>query len=287
MRPVFSLTLNIMLLIFSGAGIIPSFRLAFMTIDKSARSVRFLTAIINVALFSLAGIALVERLEAFGLIPSRIEGLVQLSLGMDIFLVISSASVFFQLYNANEKIHHLTRIYNEVVDLRQAAFFDSVTRLHNRRALSSASSSSDWEASCVIMIDIDDFKIYNDTYGHVEGDNLLARLGDCILRSIQPGDMAFRYGGEEFLIICPEANLSRGCKVAAKIQEVISNLDKKYGTITVSMGLAAREVNEELEDVISRADIALYEAKDRGKNRIIIFDENNTLTAHTSGLISL
>ena len=121
----------------------------------------------------------------------------------------------------------------------------------------------------VIMLDVDLFKAYNDTYGHLAGDQVLRKIGDCIVDSIRTVDIAFRYGGEEFTVILPEAHLDDACKVAERIRQIIeSKLSSSAMPITVSLGVATWPSDGLMrEEVIACADAALYRAKQTGRNR--------------------
>ncbi len=121
----------------------------------------------------------------------------------------------------------------------------------------------------LIMLDVDLFKTYNDTYGHLAGDKILRNIGDYIKGSIRTVDMAFRYGGEEFAIILPEAQLDDAYKVAERIRKTIeSKMTSSAMPITVSLGVANWPSDGLMkEEVIDCADAALYRAKQTGRNR--------------------
>jgi len=121
----------------------------------------------------------------------------------------------------------------------------------------------------LIMLDVDLFKAYNDTYGHLAGDKVLRKIGDYIKGSIRTVDMAFRYGGEEFVIILPEAQLNDAYKVAERIRKTIeSKMTSSAMPLTVSLGVANWPSDGLMrEEVIACADAALYRAKQTGRNR--------------------
>ncbi len=126
----------------------------------------------------------------------------------------------------------------------------------------------------LLMLDIDDFKQHNDAFGHPEGDKVIATLADVIRQSIRETDVAFRYGGEEFAVILPGADLERGRIAAERIRIAFShrifsprsgaNLHK-----TVSLGLARAADGDTAAALIERADGALYVAKRAGKDRVV------------------
>ena len=122
---------------------------------------------------------------------------------------------------------------------------------------------------CLIMLDIDLFKAYNDIYGHLAGDEVLRRIGGYIDSSIRSIDLAFRYGGEEFAIILPETQLDDAYRVAERIRKTIeSKTSSRAMLVTVSLGIANWPVDGVMkEEIITRADAALYRAKQTGRNR--------------------
>lgn len=129
---------------------------------------------------------------------------------------------------------------------------------------------------CVIMTDVDDFKHFNDTYGHVVGDLILKETAKILKTHLSPRDVAARYGGEEMIIFIKNASLETGKGIAEEIRKKIESLaikgEKKSYKITVSLGVSAFDSNDENEDsVIKRSDIALYHAKEMGKNCTMSF----------------
>tara|TARA_R110001583_G_scaffold103568_1_gene250850 strand:- start:369 stop:1214 length:846 start_codon:yes stop_codon:yes gene_type:complete len=126
----------------------------------------------------------------------------------------------------------------------------------------------------LLMMDIDDFKIVNDTYGHQLGDNVLKIIGSTINSLVRKMDLPARYGGEEFAVIMPDANQEQVFNVAERIRKEISQLKFEDFSITISIGIGriSREIKTP-EKLLKAADNALYQAKDKGKNRVIINKE--------------
>ena len=128
----------------------------------------------------------------------------------------------------------------------------------------------------VMMLDLDDFKAFNDTYGHVEGDECLRKIGQALKRCVQrKSDLVARYGGEEMVVVLQETTQENFLKVAENIRLEIYNLmvpneKTKYGVITVSIGAVLCKVKprQTAEELLLLADHALYEAKSKGKNRV-------------------
>ncbi len=124
---------------------------------------------------------------------------------------------------------------------------------------------------CLLMLDIDDFKRINDQYGHVVGDEVLMRVGQCINMSVREMDLAARYGGEELAVIMPSTNLKQANKIAQRIRKRIAKLSFDGFSITVSGGVAQCCDNAITlpQQLIEMADKLLYQAKAQGKNQIL------------------
>ena len=119
------------------------------------------------------------------------------------------------------------------------------------------------------MLDIDNFKFYNDHHGHPEGDNLLRKIAETIKQTLRSVDEISRYGGDEFSVILPETSAEQAHGVALKLLEAVAKLQLKE-KVGISIGIA--EHNESLDrlELVSRADRALYRAKREGKNRVCL-----------------
>jgi len=126
----------------------------------------------------------------------------------------------------------------------------------------------------LLMMDIDDFKIVNDSYGHQLGDNVLKKIGNIINSIVRKMDLPARYGGEELAVIMPDANREQVFKVAERIRKAISQLKFEDFSVTISIGISrfGRDINTS-EKVLKAADNALYDAKNKGKNRVIMNKE--------------
>ncbi len=125
------------------------------------------------------------------------------------------------------------------------------------------------EIFSVIIFDIDNFKLLNDTYGHLVGDSVLKSIAKEIKRVIRRSDILGRYGGEEFLIILPKTK--DPYSVAEKIRKVIESMDLEKGIrVTISVGGTVYKKGDTVDSIISRADEALYLAKQSGKNQTVI-----------------
>lgn len=121
----------------------------------------------------------------------------------------------------------------------------------------------------VILLDIDWFKRVNDTYGHLAGDAILVRVGEILRTHVRETDTVGRWGGEEFMIVCPETDAAGAHQVAIKIQSMIQrHVFEHVRDLTCSFGISECRDGDRVEDVVGRADDALYRAKEEGRNRI-------------------
>jgi diguanylate cyclase (GGDEF)-like protein len=129
----------------------------------------------------------------------------------------------------------------------------------------------------LLMIDVDHFKLYNDTYGHPEGDVCLSRLGEALSAiADETNGFAGRYGGEEFCLLLPNFNAARALQVGEMVRAAIQDLGMPHSTsvyqyVTVSVGVACTTPSdaEQPKDLIEAADAALYAAKHRGRNAVV------------------
>ena len=165
--------------------------------------------------------------------------------------------------------------------IRQQAITDGLTGLANRKAFDEQmgrivnDAKRDGEIFSLIMIDIDHFKSFNDKYGHQVGDQVLRLVAMTLISEVKGQDMAARYGGEEFAIILPGTNgnaasaAAENLRKAVEKKEVINRAtDENLGQITISLGVAQYYGGgETMEDLIRRADIALYQSKNKGRNQ--------------------
>jgi len=160
------------------------------------------------------------------------------------------------------------------------ANIDSLTRLHNRRWIDQnlprafETCVADKVPLCLMMLDIDHFKKYNDDNGHLAGDVCLKAVAEAIRISTRPSDLLGRFGGEEFVILLPDTNI-QGCEgVANRIKdevektEIKGNRQETLPSVTISIGVSEGKPDTFYEDVFKTADAALYKAKESGRNCI-------------------
>jgi len=128
----------------------------------------------------------------------------------------------------------------------------------------------------LIMFDIDNFKSINDTYGHNVGDQVLKITIDTIKKHLRKTDTLGRFGGEEFMIICPNIDSEGAKKIAEKIRKLVRDINiHSIPEITISIGVAEYNYGEDISEFIKKADIALYSAKNKGKNRVEAYSPEN------------
>jgi len=186
-----------------------------------------------------------------------------------------------RLRKARDELAAINQVLSEKnKELQELSVKDGLTGLHNRRHLMETLTSEAARAErhrhpfAVLMIDLDHFKQYNDTLGHLAGDRLLVRIAQIFRESIRTVDYAARYGGEEFLVLLPESSPEAALGVAERIRSVVAadtcGGAHEMGKVTVSIGVAVfPKSGNTAEALIARADEALYEAKRRGRNRVI------------------
>ncbi len=160
----------------------------------------------------------------------------------------------------------------------ERAMTDALTGLFNRYGLQRALTREMAEArrysrpfSC-LMFDVDNFKIVNDSFGHPTGDVAIRQVSQILGEAIRRSDMIFRYGGEEFLALLPETNLTGARALAEKVrllaeERIFGSAEKRFH-LTLSIGAAEMYQHESGNDMIARADMALYYAKEHGRNRV-------------------
>lgn len=180
---------------------------------------------------------------------------------------------------ANEAEERVKKLEQELEEVSELVREDQLTGALNRRGMEETLEREFKRAGraqvllSVALLDIDNFKQLNDTLGHQGGDEALIHLTRVIKDSVRPSDSVARYGGEEFLIIMPDTGLKEGMETIERLQRELTkkffmhNNERKL--ITFSAGVALRADNEDKEDLVGRADKAMYHAKQTGKNRVV------------------
>jgi diguanylate cyclase (GGDEF)-like protein len=165
--------------------------------------------------------------------------------------------------------------------LRQAernAHTDALTGLGNRhwmrtmfeREVTRTLHSN--KALCLMMIDVDNFKSFNDRYGHIAGDSALVAVAEALREYLRPTDLVARFGGDEFAVLLPDLKLKQARQTAERIRQQIAGLSPASLSmaITVSIGIADRTDRDDVATLVQRADAAMYDAKETGRNRVAV-----------------
>ncbi len=170
------------------------------------------------------------------------------------------------------------------IKLLYLSFHDQLTGLYNRAFLDIKTNEEKEKIKhyqvpiSMLVLDIDQFKKVNDTFGHLKGDEVLKSVARIISSSLRSSDIAARYGGDEFFVLMPDTSIDKAVLVAERIRANTENsLCLADGKITVSIGASEYMREEALEDWFKRADRALYEAKNSGKNKVVTYDNQRSM----------
>tara|TARA_R110000744_G_scaffold89750_3_gene174449 strand:+ start:3897 stop:4841 length:945 start_codon:yes stop_codon:yes gene_type:complete len=177
--------------------------------------------------------------------------------------------------------HYQTQLNKVLQELALASRVDGLTQAFNRKhweeclAVEFSRAQRYKQTLALVMLDLDEFKLLNDTYGHQGGDKVLIDTSKAINEMLRMGDLFGRYGGEEFAVILPNTDLKGAEDVAERIRKTIEGNAIHYQdqviSVTVSIGVAVMDEDDaRYENLISHADIALYKAKGAGRNRVCV-----------------
>lgn len=221
------------------------------------------------AAFSAMVGAAVTALSVWGLLPFSIWTFRAVDIGMLLDATLLALALTYRVRVGQEEKHRA----------EQLARLDPLTGVNNRRAFYDITAPV-WNIArrhdhnlSVVLLDLDDFKRINDAHGHACGDDFLIATADVLKKSIRDQDVIARWGGEEFILLLPETNLKEAAGLAERLRTAIAglrlNCDGAEIGVTASFGVAQRESHQRSMDVlISAADDYLYQAKDRGRNRV-------------------
>ena len=201
-----------------------------------------------------------------------------------LFCAIERQKLVLELKDKTRKLLQLSEQLEKVNhNLQQLTMVDGLTQINNRRRFDQV-YAKEWKRLCrvqeplsVIMCDVDSFKAYNDTYGHLQGDNVLMQVARAIKHCLKrPADLAARYGGEEFVVLLPNTLLAGAVQVAEDIRQSVKILAIRHqhssnaDRITLSLGVASMVPSSQsrAEILLQSADQALYQAKDQGRDRV-------------------
>jgi len=218
-------------------------------------------------------------------ISSQIEGKDNLEvLRQEVHLVLKSTDLMIKQNEMLEKQLHqsaalMEELQKNLEQVKKEAMTDSLTNVSNRKAFDleierlHKESKIENRIFSLIMIDIDHFKKFNDDYGHLVGDQVLTLVAKTLLQSLKGKDIVARFGGEEFAILLPDTTYNVAHIVANSVREAIAKKEiinrtsgQNMGRVTISAGIAELRQNDDIIQIIERADRALYEAKKSGRN---------------------
>lgn len=182
---------------------------------------------------------------------------------------------------AEEKVNQLE---TELLEMGEKVHEDHLTGILNRRGLDnafereSARAIRNQKPMCFALLDIDNFKRLNDVHGHHVGDSALVYLVEAVKETTRPHDIVARFGGEEFVILLPDANIEEAVVVISRVRRSLTKRfflhENKRLLITFSAGVAEYQINESQDSIIVRADKALYQAKNNGKNQVVVSESS-------------
>lgn len=215
--------------------------------------------------------------------PAAVAKMVERLVGATRAMEVRSKSLESELQRSSNQVNELK---TQLDTVRKESRIDPLTGVANRKAFdvelqsAIADARENRSALTLLMCDIDYFKRFNDTWGHQTGDQVLRLVANCLSENVKGRDTAARYGGEEFVVILRQTALEGAAKLADQIRANVQNkkLVKKstgdiLGTITISIGVAQLRVEDSAELLVQRADRALYQAKNTGRNRVAIESE--------------
>lgn len=236
----------------------------------------------NVSLLAVSGLLLLVGLVAYRLGLFIVRPLDRLIRGAT---EVAGGDLAVDLPEAGgAEVGALTRVFNHMVaelreqrqKLEQLTITDSLTGLWNRRHLMERLDTEVARAErqnhplAAIMLDVDHFKAYNDTHGHMAGDEVLARVAGVLRESVRKVDCAARYGGEEFMVLLPDTSAAAAAEVAERIRERVGLPSRLGRRVTVSIGVAEYPLHgDSPAALVASADAALYQAKAAGRNRVV------------------
>jgi diguanylate cyclase (GGDEF)-like protein len=233
-------------------------------------------------------LARLEKLMANEKIPQTVEYCIRTKGGEELWVRLSARYIYESgklkgstgvVYNITEHKQAEDALRESEQRYRDLSIIDDLTQLYNSRHFYAQlereiERSNRYEQPLtLLMLDLDNFKTFNDTYGHVEGDYVLSRLGQVIKRCLRETDSAYRYGGEEFTIMLPMTTSEEGIVTAKRIQtelrkEAFSPVLGEEVYLAISIGLAQYKPKEEMKAFVHRVDQLMYKGKKNGKGRI-------------------
>lgn len=230
-----------------------------------------------------------ERMSGYALRISETDDITQLG-GLVEELVSQTRGMQIDVARAHEELvtarrlvseyeSRIRQLEHELEAMSEQVREDQLTRTLNRRGLDEAWATEAARAErqksplCLSVLDLDNFKQLNDRLGHQAGDRALVHLADVVRQALRPSDVIARYGGEEFVVLLPHTPIDEAVSVMVRLQRELTRHffmhNQERVLITFSAGVAERVATESRDDLLKRADAALYKAKRTGKNRVV------------------
>lgn len=245
------------------------------TIIRSQTKLKCISWIAGIS-FALLSIAMIIRAIILSLSPSEAYTLYSnIPINPAIFIItciLQLCVTFGFLLMLNRQL---------VTEIEKVASRDALTGVFNRRMFEEEMSRL--QSRCkrtgdkfsLMLIDVDNFKLINDNFGHLKGDEILRSLANIVLRSIRPEDFFARYGGDEFCVLLPSADITKAHIVANRLREAYASTEFKISDTTIrssiSIGIVdSSQVGLEFKNLLSAADQALYQAKQSGRNKVVM-----------------
>lgn len=266
-------------------------QLANVTTNIESQLVELMSTLSNAGVeTSQFGQALEEASKALNVYPHAESGL------RPIVNLLMTATRQMEARNQNLQTHlqrsgeQITELRSTIETIHAVSVTDQLTEIGNRRSFDdhlreyAMHGMEAGEPLCLLFLDIDKFKNFNDIWGHAFGDQVLRLFASCMKQTVGKRGFCARYGGEEFAVLLPNTDIPEAVKVANAIRKSISGREivnrsngQKVGTVTVSIGVAQFAHGEPLASLVERADAGLYAAKANGRNRVICENELNSL----------
>jgi diguanylate cyclase (GGDEF)-like protein len=220
---------------------------------------------------AVVGAVYLAAATADNLAGAAMPGLVFNLIGIALLTYAASGIDALQVKQVNDDRRLLELMKQNDRNYRMA-LTDALTGLYNHRAYQEKMEGLGQAQYVLLIIDIDHFKRLNDSFGHLMGDKVLVTLGNIIKMSVRGGDLAFRYGGEEFVVVLPGTTPHIGLKIAERLRQKVAEWMFDFGTgripVTVSIGMAVKKPGMSGQAVFEQADDALYRAKQSGRNNV-------------------
>lgn len=267
----FSKLANTLMHILGAGGPIVAIVAGFLRLRQGYTPARYYLA----AWFSLLLGVICLSFVGLGLLPKKFLFFNAMAIGSVLEAVLLSTALGDRIRALKQETWDLQRKERRLIEL---SITDELTGLFNKRWFSSKLQSETqhsrrvFQPLSLMVIDVDRFKDFNDTYGHAAGDKVLAKLGQIILAGIRENDIACRYGGEEFAVILPMTDVAKAFSVAERVRKMFESADidieaDKVVRSAISIGVAELTEGENGERLFEKADQALYQAKKGGRNR--------------------